>query len=93
MSSVSDRLSALFSQIEKSEIDDGAIAIAELRSLLKSVANPYQREKIDEALTWANILFGAQSLEKWGGEEGMRGRLLQSIYKAMSARKPAHDLN
>jgi hypothetical protein len=93
--SISNRLDVLFSQIAESKID-GTIAIAELRSLLNSITNPYQREKIEEALIWANMYFrgkGPKRLTRWGGEDVVRGHLLGSIYKAISARKPAHDLN
>jgi hypothetical protein len=89
---VTERLSALHSQVEQQTID-GDHAITELESLLTSVTDPYQREKLEEALSWAKIYFGAKDLHNWGGPETVRLHLQTSLYKASLARKPRQDLN
>jgi hypothetical protein len=89
---VSERLAALHLQVVQRTIE-GDAAITELRSLLSSVTDPYQREKLEDALNWSHIYFGAQDLDRWGGPETVRAHLQASIYKASLARKPRHDLN
>jgi hypothetical protein len=90
---VSNKIAALHSKLTEATIDRDA-AIEELRSLVSSVDDPYQREKLEDALNWARIYFGAQDdLDRWGSSDTVRAHLQASLYKALLARKPRHDLS
>jgi hypothetical protein len=85
MPTTKERLNALFNETKKDMIDGDAI-IAELRSILSSADNPYQREKIHEALEWAGIHFNPRRWVNYGGLEKTRANLQTAISKAISVR-------
>jgi hypothetical protein len=82
-SSVSERLTALHSQLNGRTIEGEAL-LAELGSLLShSVTKPNLRDKIAEALGYAETYFGGRrGLDQWKDPEMVRGFLLQAIHKA-----------
>ncbi|MGZ5874509.1 MAG: hypothetical protein ACXWKP_20605 [Bradyrhizobium sp.] len=85
-SSVSERLTALHSQLNGRTIEGEAL-LAELGSLLSSVTKPNLRDKIAEALGYAEIYFGGRrGLDQWKDPEMVRGFLLQAIHKASMIR-------
>jgi len=82
-SNVSERLTALHSQLEGRTIEGEAL-LAELGSLLlHSVTKPNLRDKIAEALGYGEIYYGGRrGLDQWEDPGMVREFLLQAIHKA-----------
>jgi hypothetical protein len=53
---------------------------------MSSTDNPYKREKIHEALQWAEIHFSPRRSANYGGLEKTRENLQTAIRKAMLVR-------
>jgi hypothetical protein len=55
--------------------------LKEIKGTLYVETRPYLREKLSNALEWAQIYFSARRWQQWGGKEKVRELLLEEFYK------------
>jgi hypothetical protein len=80
--SIEQRLSALFDRVAKDRATEQE-TVKELHDLRFEVkGSSYRREKLNDAIRWAEIYFSPRKWEKWGSREKVRDNLLDELYKA-----------